>query len=140
MSVKQFFDTNILVYACDSSEPQKQREAIARIADASRQGIGALSAQVFGEFFHATVVRRSLLSAAEAERLIRAYQPVFTVVSIDYDLVCAAIALHQRYQVRYWDSLIVAAAGQVGCTELLSEDLNHGQLYDGVRVINPFLP
>lgn len=140
MNAKRFFDTNILVYACDSSDPLKQQAAVSRIADASTQGTGVLSAQVFGELFDATVVRRRLLTAAEAERLIRAYQPVFTVVPIDYDLVCAALGIHQRFQLRYWDSLIVAAAREAGCIELLSEDLNHGQSYDGVLVVNPFRP
>jgi predicted nucleic acid-binding protein len=77
--------------------------------------------QIFGEFFHGTVIRRRLLAADEAERIIRAYQPVFAVVDIDFALVRAAIGIHRRFQLRYWDSLIVAAAGRSGCTEILSE-------------------
>lgn len=71
MSAKRFFDTNILVYACDSSEPAKQTRALELIAEASTQANGALSVQVLGEFFHATVIRRKLLTADEAERVIR---------------------------------------------------------------------
>jgi predicted nucleic acid-binding protein len=138
MSVKRFFDTNILVYACDASEPAKQTRALGLIAQALTQANGALSVQVFGEFFHATVIRRKLLTAEEAERIIRAYQPVFTVVDVDFALVCAAIGIHRRFQLRYWDSLIVAAASRCGCAEVLSEDLSHGQDCDGVKVINPF--
>jgi len=59
-------------------------------------------------------------------------------VDIDFTLVCAAIGIHRRFQLRYWDSLIVAAARRSGCTEPLSEDLSHGQDYDGVKVVNPF--
>jgi predicted nucleic acid-binding protein len=138
MSVKRFFDTNILVYACDSSEPAKQKRALELIAEASTQDSGALSVQVFGEFFHATVIRRKLLTANEAERIIRAYQPVFTVVDVDYELACAAIGIHRQFQLRYWDSLILAAATRCGCAEVLSEDLSHEQDYGGVRVTNPF--
>ena len=53
-------------------------------------------------------------------------------------LVKEAVATHQRYQLSYWDSLIVAAARDAGCTEIHSEDLNHGQNYGGVVVVNPF--
>lgn len=138
MSVKRFFDTNVLVYAVDASDPVKQNTAMKCVADAAADGDGALSVQVFGEFFHATVVRKQLLSADEAERAIRAYQPVFTVVSLDFDLVCDAISLHRRFQLRYWDSLILATARRAGCAQALSEDLNEGQDYDGVVVVNPF--
>lgn len=138
MSDKRFFDTNVLVYACDSTDPGKQATALKLIAEDSAQGSGVLSVQVLGEFFHAVVIRRRLLTVAEAERIIRAYRPVFPIISVDYDLVCTAIRIHQRFQLRYWDSLIVAAARLGGCAQILSEDLNDGQDYDGVTVSNPF--
>jgi predicted nucleic acid-binding protein len=53
-------------------------------------------------------------------------------------LVKDAIAIHQRYQLRYWDALIVATARHVGCTEVLSEDMNDGQDYGGIVIVNPF--
>jgi predicted nucleic acid-binding protein len=138
MSDKRFFDTNVLVYACDSTDLGKQAISLQLIAEAAAMGSGVLSVQVLGEFFHAVVVRRRLLTASEAEGIIRAYRPVFPVVNVDFDLVCAAIRIHRRFQLRYWDSLIVAAARLGGCTQILSEDLNHGQDYDGVTVSNPF--
>jgi len=72
MTARRFFDTNMLVYACDASEPAKQTRALELIAEAAAQADGALSVQVFGEFFHATVIRRKLLAADEAERIIHA--------------------------------------------------------------------
>ena len=135
---KEFFDTNVLIYAFDSSDVVKQQIAIHLIADSAASGRGTLSTQVLGEFFHATVIRRRLLSAVEATSAVGAFQSAFPVASIDQQLVTDAIAIHQRYQLRYWDSLIVATAISCNCAEVLSEDLGHGQVYNGVIVRNPF--
>ena len=138
MTANQFLDTNILVYAFDSSDSAKQQMAKQLIADAATSATGRLSTQVLGEFFHATVIRRRLLTAAEAARAIDAFQAAFAVAAIEPALVTAAIAVHQRYQLRYWDSLIVATANRCGCTEIISEDLSHGQNYNGSVVCKPF--
>lgn len=138
MNGKQFFDTNILCYANDSSDAGKQATALALIAAAGNAGDGVLSVQVLGEFFHVIVVKRKLLTAAEAESLVRAYAAAMTVLPVKLHLVESAMRIHQRYQTRYWDSLIIAAAAHEGCTEIVSEDLSDGQIYDGVRVRNPF--
>ncbi|MGC3988340.1 MAG: PIN domain-containing protein [Chthoniobacteraceae bacterium] len=62
-----------------------------------------------------------------------------TVLPITYPLIVRSVALRRRHQIGHWDATIVAAALELGCKTLYSEDLNHGQDYDGVRVINPFL-
>jgi len=103
------------------------------VADAN----GVASAQVLGEFFHATVIRKGVLGADEAELAISAIAHLH-VVDVDVPLVHAAIIYHRRYQLRYWDGLILAAAKRSACVELLSGDFNDGQDYDGVRVRNPF--
>jgi predicted nucleic acid-binding protein len=108
------------------------------IADAGITGEGVISVQVLGEFFNAIVLKRKLLSAAEVEKLLQAYAAVMTVLLLEYVLVERAVKIHQRYQTSYWDSLIIAAAADHGCSEILSEDLSDGQIYDGVRVVNPF--
>ena len=138
MTANQFFDTNILVYAFDSSDPAKQQIAKQLFAEAAIAATGRLSTQVLGEFFHATVIRRRLLTATEAARAIDAFQKAFAVAAIEPALVTDAIAVHQRYQLRYWDSLIVATANRYGCTEIVSEDLSHGHSYNGSVVRNPF--
>jgi predicted nucleic acid-binding protein len=51
----------------------------------------------------------------------------------------SALVIKERYQTSYWDAAILAAAKAARCSQLLSEDLNHGQDYDGVIVVNPFL-
>lgn len=138
MSGRCFIDTNVLVYACDSSDGAKQAKALKLIAETSARGDAVISTQVLGEFFHATVVRRKLLGAEEAERAILAFQSALVVAAIEPFLVLEAIKIHRRYQTRYWDSLIIATAAQQGCVEIASEDLNDGQSYGGVKVRNPF--
>lgn len=77
------------------------------------------------------------LSAEEAEQVIDLLG-ILPVVEIDLKLVRRALSTHKESQISYWDSLIVAAAERAGCTKILSEDLNAGQIYQGVRVEDPF--
>jgi predicted nucleic acid-binding protein len=108
------------------------------ISSTASQGEGVISAQVLGEFFHATVIRRKLLASEEAERAVLAFQSALIVAPIEPGLVADAIKVHRQYQTRYWDSLIIATAARQGCAEIASEDLNDGQSYNGVVVRNPF--
>ena len=62
-----------------------------------------------------------------------------TVLPVSLELILASVQIRRRFQVSHWDASIIAAALELGCTTLYSEDLNHGQNYDGVRVMNPFL-
>ena len=138
MSATGFLDTNVIVYAHDTADPAKQGVAQQLITDAMRQGDGAISAQVLGEFFHTVAVRRKLMTAAEALLIIEGLEAGLAVLAVTPSLVKEAVATHQRYQLSYWDSLIVAAARDAGCTEIHSEDLSDGQDYGGVVVVNPF--
>ena len=134
MSVEAFLDTNIWVYSVDTSAPAKQRTA--------QQLIGSVhpvtSAQVLGEFY-VTVTRKlpHPLQPEEALTRVREMAPD-RVVSLDAALVAAAMATATRYQLSYWDSLIIEAAVRAGCSQLYSEDLSDGAEYHGVTVRNPF--
>lgn len=138
MTGRRFIDTNIAIYAYDSSAGAKQKTAqqVLREAAAAREGV--ISVQVLGEFFHATIIRKSLLTIDKARVAITALRHL-EVISIDETMFDQAIDLHARFQLRYWDALIVAAAKVSGCVALVSEDLNDGQDYDGVTVVNPFI-
>jgi len=138
MSARQFLDTNVVVYAYDTSDAVKQAKAQGLLANAVRKGDGAVSVQVLGEFFHTVVVRRRLMTAAEASLAISALEAGLEVAEITAQLVKDAIAIHERCQLRYWDSLIVATARHLGCKEVASEDMSDGQDYGGVFVVNPF--
>ena len=135
---RDFFDANILVYAYDPRDPVKQAVAQRLLAGAIANDTGALSAQVLGEFF--TVSTRRVvppLSIGEAAHVIERVS-VLPVVALDLPLVRRAVSTCQRYQISYWDALIIAAAERAGCTRIFSEDLNAGQSYNGIPLVNPF--
>jgi predicted nucleic acid-binding protein len=132
-----FLDTNILLYSIssDPNEASKRERAIALL---DRDDI-RLSTQVLQEFYvQATRVSRDdRLPHEIAAGLVRAWQR-FHVQETSVALVNAALELKARYGFSYWDAAIVAAAIAQGCRELYSEDLSHGQVVEGVQVINPF--
>ena len=133
-----FLDTNILVYAYDSHEKKKQEIARQILEAAILDETAAISAQVLSEFF--VIVTRKIpspLSSKEAMQLLAIFRKM-PVAEIDGDLVEAAAAAHQRHHLSFWDGLIVAAAGRLGCVRLLSEDLQEGRQLDGLEVVNPF--
>ena len=91
------------------------------------------------EFFvNATSAKRPFkLAAPDAAALMETWF-VFPTLDLTPALFHAAVDLHQRFQLSYWDAAILAAAKQMGCHTVFSEDLNDGQNYDGVTVVNPF--
>jgi predicted nucleic acid-binding protein len=132
-----FVDTNVLVYAVCAGGADRAKAEIAR--EILRRDDLAISVQVLQEFYvQATRAGRvQPLSHDEAANLIALWLR-FTVVELSVALMQSALALKRRYQTSYWDAAILAAAASVGCTALLSEDLNPGQNYSSVRVVNPF--
>lgn len=136
MSAEFFFDTNVLVYAAigaGKDEPKKKR-ALALIESADF----GTSAQVLQEFF-VTVTRKAArpLSAEEALEWIEQWA-AFPCQPIDHQLVRIAVEFSERFTISYWDAAILAAAEASGASTVYSEDLNDGQLYGRVRVVNPF--
>jgi predicted nucleic acid-binding protein len=136
--VTAFFDTNLLVYLFDSSSPEKQGKARQVFTERAQRDEVLLSAQVLQEFY-VTVTRKldPPLSGDRAERLVRDFA-AFPVVTTDAPLVVAAVALAQRHRLSLWDAMILVAAKAGGATELFTEDLQHGQVLEGVRVVDPF--
>ncbi len=138
MSDKVFFDTNILVYANDASEPEKQEIARRLIKEALLSESAVISVQVLSEFW-VTVTRkiRKPLSSVRATRQIELLE-LMTIVSLDLPLFRDGLYLQERQQLSHWDSLIIAAARYADCSVLYSEDFNDGQKYGDVTVVNPF--
>jgi len=137
MSVLEFLDTNILVYAYDRSEPRKQQIAQGLVRRAVAGEIAA-SSQVLGEFA-ATLLK--LTPRAKPEDLIAlldALAPI-KLIALDGDVVLRAVQAHTQYGLHCYDGMIVAAAERGGCQKIWSEDLNAGQKYFGSVVENPFV-
>lgn len=137
MSVRSFFDTNVLVYTDDKAAPAaKQRRALELFAEHRRAGTGVVSLQVLQEYF-VTVTRKLKVDAALARRKIELIAE-FDVASPELSDVLAAIDLHRLHAISFWDALIVRSAKQAGCSVLFSEDMQPGREIDGVRIVNPF--
>lgn len=134
-----FFDTNILVYLFDSSAPEKRHRARALFRERAARDEVLLSVQVLQELY-VTLTRKLArpVRTDRAERLVRSFAAL-PVVAVDAELVLAAVALARRNQLSLWDALIVVAAKAGGASELLSEDLQSGQIIEGLRVVNPFV-
>lgn len=138
MKAACFIDTNILLYRASTAEDELPKRRVAESL-LRRADIG-LSAQVLAEFYHNAVNKPGLrLPPATARAIVEALTTL-PVVPITTEVVLTAIRMRDRHQISYWDAAILAAAQELSATIVLSEDLNHGQTYDGVTVLNPFLP
>lgn len=141
MSVRpgyQFVDTNVLVYAHDTSAGAKRDRVVALLEALWESRLGCLSIQVLQEFY-VTITRkvaRPLESSAAAQ--IIADLAVWRVHVPEMRDVLDAIAIQSRYGVAFWDAMILQSALRLGCEIVWSEDLNPDQVYNGVRVVNPF--
>lgn len=134
-----FIDTNVLVYARDASELEKQPVARQWVDQLWETGKGRLSVQVLNEYY-VTVTHKLKpgMSRGDAQADIRdliRWNPL----PIDATLLNRAWMVETRFGLQFWDALIVSAAQESGCSLLLTEDLQHGQDLDGVLVVNPFL-
>ncbi len=136
MNADVFFDTNVLVYAAvGTGRDERKRQRALELIETEDF---CTSAQVLQEFF-VTVVKKAQrpLSALQAMEWIEQWV-AFPCQPIDHQLVRIAIAVSGRYGISYWDGAIIAAAHALGSRVVYSEDLNDGQKYGRVRVVNPF--
>lgn len=134
--MRSFIDTNVLVYADAADAPAKQAVATALIAQHLREGSGVISTQVLHEFVNAAV-RKLALPLEIVRARVRLYSR-FETVNASSMAVLDALDLHTLHQVSFWDALILQAARQSGCVQLLTEDLQAGAVIGGVRIVNPF--
>jgi predicted nucleic acid-binding protein len=134
-----FVDTNILLYASDAAQGRKHQVAKLLVETLWRSKTGVISTQVLQEFcFNLRRKTRPRRSVAETRELVRDYLNWHIVTNLAVSTL-AALEIEARYQLSFWDSLILQAAQFAGCSILYSEDLNHGQVFGSVRVVNPFL-
>lgn len=137
MNVECFLDTNVLVYAIDNDPAGLAKKKAAM--ELLEQADFGLSAQVLQEFY-VTVTRKIKARLSPDEALAYLDQlEVFSAVPVDVALITEGIRNSVKYQISYWDGAILAAAGRLGSKTVYSEDLNHGQRYGDVKVVNPFI-
>jgi len=136
---KIFVDTNILVYGHDADAGQKHQIAQTVLADLWKQRNGVISVQVLQEFY-VTMTRKVLhpLPAKEVRELIRNYS-CWPVEMNDPLSILNASRIEETYKISFWDALIITAASKVDAEKILTEDLQPGQMIEGIRIENPFL-
>jgi predicted nucleic acid-binding protein len=134
--MRRFLDTNVLVYADDLDAGTKREKARGLLDEALASGEGVVSTQVLQEFFVISTGKLGV-EPALARRKVELLAEM-DLVRVDLDLILAAIDLSRLHSFSFWDALIVRAAAAAGCGLLLSEDLQHGQVVDGVRIEDPF--
>ena len=132
----KFIDSNVLVYSVDPRDAVKQRIAKTIVMSARNSGDHVISAQVINEF--ANVALNKL--GKENEDVAKFIWMFREIKTVDVRLAWSSRALEimKRYDLQFYDSLLLAAAEALGCDEFLTEDLNDGQMYGSVKAINPF--
>lgn len=135
----QFVDTNIIIYAYDIHAGVKHSAARVLMNDLWHSQTGCLSIQILQEVYvNITQKIATPVDIATVTQIIRDLSDWAVHTPIPQDVI-NAIRIQQRYQLSFWDAMIVWSAVRLGCAVLWSEDLNHGQTYEGVRVQNPFV-
>ena len=139
MSANCFVDTNILVYARDSSEPEKQVLAEQWLTQLWQHELGRISTQVMNEYY-VTVTQKlkpglTIEQARSDLRALAVWQPL----DISLTLIESAWDIQDQYAYSWWDTLIISSALFLDCRYLLSEDMQHEQSIGKLSIINPFL-
>ena len=132
----KFIDSNVFIYAADSKNSVKRSIARKLISVAVASGGYKINVQVLNEF--SSVAHRKLGLTIDE---IKAYLEMFralTVLPVPADVTEKGLDVMQRYGLQFYDSLLLVAASESGCSEFISEDLNDGQIYCGMKAVNPF--
>ena len=130
-------DTNILIYAADTSPEERAKRN--RASEVLKERELGLSTQVLQEFYHQATRPRGRLAMTHEEALaFLAPLMELPIHSVTPELFTVAVGMADRYGLSYWDAAILAAAKMLGCEAVYSEDMSHQQVYDGLQVINPF--
>jgi predicted nucleic acid-binding protein len=134
----EFLDTNVVVYAHDTSAGEKRVQAIDLLQRVTAEETARLSVQVLQEFF-VTVTQKlpRSIPIADAVAIVTDLSAIPTHAP-NADDVLEAIDVHHRMHISFWDAMVIRSAAQLRCSVLWSEDLSPGQSYDGVEVRNPF--
>jgi predicted nucleic acid-binding protein len=138
MNGKVFLDTNILVYAHDLDAGKKHTVAVKIVKDMWENRTGVLSTQVLQEFYiNVTGKIKSPISSFEAREIIKTYA-CWEIRENTSMSVIRASEIEEKYHISFWDALVVFAAYEGKVDKILTEDLNSGQIIEGILIANPF--
>ena len=138
MSADEFLDTNVLVYSVDLESPEKRQRALELINRGLTEHTGCISFQVVQETLN-VLIRKTETPVDRIRQLMDSILVPLWQVYPSASLYQDAISIQGRYGFSFYDSLIVAAALEAGCTRLYSEDLQNGQQVQRLTIVNPFL-
>jgi predicted nucleic acid-binding protein len=133
---KAFLDTNVLVYALDQEDQEKQRACRAILRQLQNANRAVISTQIMQEFF-VVATRKFGVEPLKAKNILQALANIETV-SVSPALIYEAIDCSLLNQISFWDALVIVCAASAQCAVVLSEDLNDGQIIKGVKIQNPF--
>ncbi len=133
-----FIDSNIFVYMFDEAAPDKRRRANALVRQSLTDKSGCISFQVVQETINAVVRKLEITGEQVLQLLEETLIPLWQIYPSP-ELYLRALDLRERYGFSFYDSLIIAAALEAGCTRLYTEDMQHGQQIQGLAIENPFL-
>jgi predicted nucleic acid-binding protein len=134
--VASFIDANVFVYAESKSEPQKQRIAVDLLRKLYVERSGVLSTQVLQEY-SSVLLKKMKYDVNYVQAQIKSYSR-FEIIHVTPTIIQSALDLLKVRSISFWDALIVQAAVAAGCSTLYTEDLNEGEQFYGLTVINPF--
>lgn len=135
---KAFIDSNVLVYSIDESDLNKKKKADELLEKLIREQKGQLSTQSLQEFYN-VLTKKLGYSKPNVKLLVENLSELFPVEEIKIQSIIKAIDISIRTQFSFWDSLVMAMAIETGCSVLYSEDLNNGQIVEGIEIVNPFI-
>lgn len=139
MTERYLVDTNILVYAYDRSEPEKQKMAIDILDFLAMHKVGILSPQILSEFFNVVTKKLSApLTVEEGCARLNNYLQAWEVVDLTGIVVLEAARGVKEHKFSFWDSLVWATARMNQIKTVISEDFSNNSVVEGVRFINPF--
>jgi len=133
---RYFIDTNIIVYANDARDKEKQAIALNVITEHMKTGMGVISTQVLQEYVHVALNKLHQRQDVILRQLVLLEE--LNVVQQSPALIRRAVEIKAAYQISFWDACIIAAAEYAKCSVILSEDMNAGQFYSGIVMQNPF--
>ncbi|MBW1981735.1 MAG: PIN domain-containing protein [Deltaproteobacteria bacterium] len=138
MKDKTFVDTNILVYAHDIDAGSKREAAVKIVSDLWESRLGVISTQVLQEFYVAITRKIPVpLDRATVRMIMRNYLSWEVAVN-DAHIIFHACEIEEAHRISFWDALIISAAFSRNAATILTEDLNHGQIIEGIQIQNPF--